>query len=116
MLYYWNSSARTLEPAFVPAQSPLDALRRPIGTGISVAVERIRFEHHAGIQVDHAFGAKPEALFADGDVPGKAAIEEFGRRLRNTRVDPRTQLLADIHVLTGDPKRHLALPSPPRAR
>src|SRR5262249_31836764 len=103
-------STRTFEPAFVAAQPPLDTLCCPIGAGIGVGLERLGLEHHTRVQMDHAFGAKPETLLANGDVSGISAIEEFGSRLRDARIDARAQRFSQIHVLTGHPKRHVALP------
>src|SRR6267154_1687341 len=64
-----------LEPALVAAQPLLDMHGRSIGAGIGVGRERVGLQHDPGIKMDHAFGAKAESLLADGDVPGKSAVE-----------------------------------------
>src|SRR5215469_17605571 len=91
-----------LEPALVAAQPRLDPSRHLIGTRIGVRRQRLRFQHDAGIEVDHAFGAEAETLLADGDMPGEAAVEVLGGSFRDPRVDSRTQRLTDIDV----PARH----------
>src|SRR5262249_3449280 len=95
-----------LEAALVAAQPLFDARGRLVGAGIGGSGHRLGFQHDAGIEMDHAFGAKAEALLADGDVTGKAAVEIFRRGLGYACVDTRTQRLADLDILAGDAKRH----------
>src|SRR5262249_39749226 len=64
------------------------------------------FEHDARVEMHHAFGAETEPLPADGDVPGKPAVEIFGHGLGDARVDTLTQRSADVDVLARDAKWH----------
>src|SRR5262249_35743512 len=68
--------------------------------------ERVGFEHDARVEMNHALGAETEPLPADGDVPGKSAVEIFGHRLCDARIDALTQRFADVDVLARDAKWH----------
>jgi hypothetical protein len=95
-----------LEPMLVTAQAFLQPQRGLIGAGIGVGGKRVCFEHDAGIEVNHAFGAEAESLFADGDVPREAAVEILGGGLHQALIDARAQRRADVDVLARDAKRH----------
>jgi hypothetical protein len=99
-----------LEPPLVAAQALLDSHRRLVGAGIGVSRKGLRFERDAGIEMDRAFGAKAEALLADGDVTGKTAVEILGGRLGDPLIDARAQRLADVDVLARHAKRHARPP------
>src|SRR5262249_11429565 len=58
------------------------------------------------IQVNGAFRAEAETVLADGHVPGVAAVEILFEGLNEAGVDPLTQGLADVDVLSRDAKRH----------
>src|SRR5262245_35379988 len=54
----------------------------------------------------HAFGVETESLPADGDMPGKPAVEIFRQRLCDARIDALAQCFADVEVLARDAKWH----------
>ena len=54
--------------AFVAAQPFFDADRRLVGAVIGVGRHAFRFEQRAGIEMQHAFGAEPESVLANGGV------------------------------------------------
>jgi len=95
-----------LASALVTAQSRFDAHGRLIGAGIGICRERVSLEHNAGVEMDHALGAKAESLPPYGHVPGKPAVEEFGHRFRNPRIDALAERLADADVFTRHAKWH----------
>src|SRR5215470_14984832 len=72
--------------------------------------------------MDDALGSETESIPADGNVTGKAAVEVFGHRFREARIDAPTQRLPDLDVLARDAKWHDRPPmtagrrSRPRAR
>src|SRR5436190_7207869 len=95
-----------LETALVAAQPLLDALRRLVGAGVGVSGERLGLQHDAGIEMDHALGAKTESFLGNHYMTGKSAVEIFAGRLGDARADARAQGLADVDVLTRYAKRH----------
>src|SRR5262245_51249225 len=95
-----------LASPFVTAQPRFDAHGRLIGAGVSVCRERVSLEHNAGVEMDHALGAKAEAVPAYGHGSGKPAVEVFGHRFRETRIDALAQRLADPDVFARHAKWH----------
>src|SRR5665213_1278697 len=69
-----------LAAALVAAQLLFNADRGLLGAFISIGRHALRFEHGAGIQVQHAFGAKAETVAADSSVARIAAVKIFRRR------------------------------------
>ena len=53
------------QPALVSAQTLFDTLRGLIGAGIGIAGGGLRLKNDAGIEMDHAFRAEAESIFAD---------------------------------------------------
>ena len=105
-----------LQPPLVAAQPLFDALGGLVGAGIGIGRHRLRFQHDAGIEMDHAFGAEAEAVLADGHVTGIAAVEIFRGRFGDPLVDAAAQRLADVDVLARNAKRHGCLRSSHRGR
>ena len=75
-----------LAAAFVAAQPLFDVERGLIGAVIGVGRHSLGFEHRAGIEMQHAFGAKAETVLADGGMAGIAAVEIFRRRFSTRSV------------------------------
>src|SRR5262249_45757631 len=101
-----------LAPALVTAQPRFDAHGRLIGAGISICRERVSLEHNAGIEMDHALGAKAESLPPYGHVSRKSAVEVFGHRFGDTRIDALAQRPADADVFARHAKWHDRPPMP----
>src|SRR5262245_16431020 len=72
--------------------------------------------------MDNALGSETESIPVDGHVTGKAAVEIFGHRFREARIDAPTKRLSNLDVLARDAKWHDRPPmtagrrSRPRAR
>src|SRR5262245_30124008 len=56
--------------------------------------------------MDDALGSETESIPADGNVTGKAAVEVFGHRFREARIDAFAQRLPNLDVLARDAKWH----------
>src|SRR5262249_34409708 len=106
------SALTILAPTLVTAQPRFDAYGCLIGTCISIGRERFSFEHDARVEMNHALGAETEPFPADGDVPGKSAVEIFGHGIGDARIDALAQRFADIDVLARDAN---GIDRPPRA-
>src|SRR5262249_1062903 len=98
-----------LEPAMIAAQPPLDAQRRLVGAGIGVGRLPFGVQRDLRIQMNGAFGAKTEAFARHGDVPRIAAVEILAHHFGDPVADAPAQRLADVDILTGNAKRHVAL-------
>ncbi len=85
-----------LAAALVAAQPLFDVDRGLIRAFISVGRHSFGFQQRAGIEMNHAFGVKSEAIFADCGMSGIAAAEIFRRRF----VDPRRLFVA------AEPRRY----------
>src|SRR5450759_1722601 len=64
------------------------------------------FEQRAGIQVQHAFCVKSEAILADGGMPRIAAPEIFRHRFFDAVDNSLPQDRADVDVLARNAQRH----------
>src|SRR5207245_5587366 len=75
------SALTILAPTLVTPQPRFNAHGCLIGACMGICRERVGFEHDARVEMNHALGAETEPLPADGDVPGKSAVEIFGHGL-----------------------------------
>src|SRR5262249_9352902 len=100
------SALTILAPTLVTPQPRFDAHGCLIGACMGIRRERVGFEHDARVEMNHALGAETEPLPADGDVPGKSAVEIFGHGLRDAHIDALAQRFADVDVLARDAKWH----------
>src|ERR1700728_4274967 len=89
-----------LEPAMITAQALFHMRRGLIGARIRVRGGALGVQCYLRVQVDGAFGAKPEAVARDRDVPGIPSVEILTHRLYEPVVDPPTQGVADVEVFS----------------
>ena len=111
-----------LAPSLVPPQSGFDADCRLICAGIGIRRKCLGLEHNPRVEMDDALGSETESIPADGNVTGKAAVEIFGHRFREARIDAPAKRFSNLDVLARDAKWHDRPPmtagrrSRPRAR
>ena len=83
----------------IAAQPLRHPQRRPVSAGIGVGRRALGFQRDLRIEVDGAFGAKPEAIARHRDMPGISAIEIFAQNFADPRLDALAQRLTDIEIL-----------------
>jgi hypothetical protein len=110
-LHFWISSAAAmglmvLAAALITPQPLFDVDCGLIGAFIGVGRHSLGFEQRSGIQVQHAFCVKSEAILADGGMPRIAAPEIFRHRFFDTVDNSLPQGRADVDVFARNAQRH----------
>ena len=75
--------------------------------GTLIGIRRIAFgsQHDPGVEMQRAFSAKARTFAFERSVAGLTAVEIFGQRAGDARLDATSQCFANIEIFPGNAKR-----------
>ncbi len=87
-----------LEPAVIAAQPLFDPRRRLVGAGIGIGRHAFGVQRDLRIEMNGAFGAEPETVARQRDMPGIASVKIFAHGFGDPVADALAQSIADVEI------------------